>query len=141
MLARDWPQEIKIYLNKLILDCKRYIVESKIYHEEATGEEIEKEKRDLDRAYGSLIDQADAKDDKGLPYHNPIKLGLINNAALYRAEVMGNREGAYIVAKKTSDIGKGQLSEVEGAEYSEAQAMLQLIDENLRSWEGNKPAN
>ena len=103
---KDWSADCKIYLNKLILDCRRYLVESKIYYDGARGDEIEKECRDIDEAYAVSIKEAN---DEKIPYNSAIKLGLINNAVLYKAEVMGNLVEAYEIAKLASDVGKDQL--------------------------------
>lgn len=71
---------------------------------------------------------------KGLPYTNPILLGLALNMSVFFNETCGDVKKAIKYAKTAFDKAISVLDKLDEADYKDATLIMQLLRDNLTLW-------
>ncbi len=123
--------ETSLFLKKVEADCRRYKIETRLFYEDEPDiEDINTEKQNLKEFYLNLKAEAEP-----LKNFNQVKLGLLNNYALFLLEIMGEVGSAISEARAAFDKGTASLLQCEGTEFNEAKIIIQVLEDNYKSWE------
>ena len=66
---------------------------------------------------------------------SPIKLGLALNYSVFYYEIMNDHDKSCKLAKAAFDGAIQDLDKLEDEEYKEAASIMQLLRDNLTSWQ------
>ena len=139
LLDQSCDDEARIYFMKIAADCKRYKLEIEIFYlENQNVEELNEKKKIVDDYYNLAILEAESATST-IKDFNQVKLGLISNYSLFLMDIMGQQERAKGLAKVAFTKGTYSLINCEGLLYKEANAILSVLESNIRSWD-NGPA-
>jgi 14-3-3 protein epsilon len=118
--------EARLFYEKLKADYWRYISEGK------DGDEKAQFADEAKQAYERAL--AIAKDE--IPAYKPPSLGLMLNYSVFLYEILGRREEATELARKTFDECENSVSNNSENAYEEAANILQLLHDNVELWTG-----
>ena len=116
--------ESKVFFHKLKGDYYRYHAEISIGDEHilARGNANKEYERASDIAVSSL------------PPTHPTRLGLALNFSVFYYEVMAMPERACLLSKSAFDDALAEISTLQGDQYKDAAAIMQLLRDNLTLW-------
>ena len=116
--------ESKVFFHKLKGDYYRYMAET------STGDQHTLAKNSANMEYEKSSDIAISN----LPPTHPTRLGLALNFSVFYYEVMAMPERACLLSKAAFDDSLADISTLDGEQYKDAAATMQLLRDNLTLW-------
>ena len=126
LLPEAKDAEARLFYEKLKGDYFRYVAESK------EGEERQEYSEKARKEYEKALETAE----KEIQPHEPAYLGLILNYSVYLCEIAGQKQEAIELAKKTYNECSETVEANKDETFQEATNILQLLKDNVASWEG-----
>jgi 14-3-3 protein epsilon len=114
--------DARLYYEKLKADYWRYIAENK------EGEEKEQAAEEARKCYEAALAEAEGVRNRAQG------LGVILNYSVFLYEIVGEKEAAIELAKKTQEEWAGVIQGSNEEAFAESTNVLQLLRENVELW-------
>jgi 14-3-3 protein epsilon len=128
LLPAATTADSKLFFEKLKADYWRYIAENK------EGDERVETANNATNAYEKAMEIAKQE----IPEYKPAVLGLVLNYSVCLYEIVGKRDEAIELAKKTFTECENTVNNNTPKTYEEAANILQLLQDNVALWTTHK---
>jgi 14-3-3 protein epsilon len=124
LLTKADDPEARVFYEKIKADYWRYICETR------EGEERAKYAAQTKQAYERALEIAKNE----IPPYKPASLGIMLNYSVFLYEILGQKEQAIDLARRTFEECENSVSNNSERAYEEAVNILHLLRDNLRLW-------